>query len=101
MYPSRRGGWRTALAGAAAAAVAVAALPDVALAGPAGPGRIDKWRDVVVTGASAEAAARAVAAAGGQVLVSLPVANGVAARLPGEAELGPQWVVAPQRTAKV
>ena len=28
MNPSRRGGWRTALAGAAAAAVAVAALPD-------------------------------------------------------------------------
>jgi serine protease AprX len=101
MNPSRRGGWRTALAGAAAAAVAVAALPDAALAGPASPGRIDKWHDVVVTGASAEAAARAVAAAGGRVLVSLPVTNGVAARLPDEAELGPQWIVAPQRAAKV
>jgi serine protease AprX len=101
MNLSRRARWRATLAGAAAAAVAVTALPDVAVAAPVAPGRSGNWRDVVVTGTSAEAAARAVNAAGGQVLVSLPVTNGVAARLPGEAELGPQWVVAPQRDAKV
>ncbi|GLW35395.1 S8 family serine peptidase [Actinoplanes regularis] len=101
MNLSRRAGWLRTLAVAAAAAVAANALPDVALAGPATPGRTGNWRDVVVTGVSADAAARAVTAAGGLVLVSLPVTNGVAARLPGEAELGPQWVVAPQRAAKV
>jgi len=101
MNLSRRAGWRRTLAGAVAAALAVTALPDVALAGPATPGRTGNWREVVVTGVSADAAARAVTAAGGQVLVSLPVTNGVAARLPGDAELGPQWVVAPQREAKV
>jgi len=101
MNLSSRAGWRRTLAVAAAAAVAATALPDVALAGPATPGRTGNWRDVVVTGVSADDAARAVTAAGGQVLVSLPVTNGVAARLPGEAELGPQWVVAPQRAAKV
>ncbi|GID90594.1 hypothetical protein Adi01nite_00060 [Amorphoplanes digitatis] len=101
MNLSRQAGWRRTLAVAAAAAVAASAVPDVALAGPATPGRTGNWRDVVVTGVSADAAAHAVTAAGGQVLVSLPVTNGVAARLPGEAELGPQWVVAPQRAAKV
>jgi len=95
------GSWRKTLAGAAAAAVAATAVPDVAWAGPAAQGGAGEWRDVVVTGVSADAAARAVAAAGGQVLVALPVTNGVAARLPGGAELGPQWVVAPQREAKV
>ena len=94
-------GWRLTLASVAAAAVATAALPAVAYAGPAGPGRNDGWCEVVVTGTSADAAAQAVTAAGGQVLASLPVTNGVAARLPGDARLDPQWIVAPQRDAQV
>jgi serine protease AprX len=98
---SRGAGWRMTLAGMTAAAVAVGALPDMVFAANAGPAPTGAWREVVVTGTSAEAAARAVTAAGGQVLVSLPVTNGVAARLPEGADLGTPWVVAPQREAKV
>ena len=95
------GSWRMTLASAAAAAVAAAALPAVALAAPAGADRAGGWHEVVVTGTSADAAARAVTDAGGQVLASLPVTNGVAARLPGNAHLDSEWIVAPQRTAQV
>jgi serine protease AprX len=94
-------GWRTALAGAVAAAFAVAAQPAVAFAAPIEPDRTGPGREVVVTGASADAAARAVTAAGGQVLVSLPVTSGVAAWLPTGAHLDSRWVVAEQREAKV
>ncbi|GAA2582335.1 hypothetical protein GCM10010399_10160 [Dactylosporangium fulvum] len=55
------------------------------------------WRDVVVTGRSADGAARAVSAAGGRVLASLPVVHGVAAKLPQDATLSREWVVTPQR----
>lgn len=94
-------GWRAALAGAVAAALAVTALPAVASAAPAGPDRTGPGREVVVTGSSADAAARAVTEAGGKVLVFLPITDGVAAWLPAGAHLDSQWVVAEQRTAKV
>ncbi|GAA1809120.1 S8 family serine peptidase [Planosporangium flavigriseum] len=54
-----------------------------------------------MTGVNADGAAKAVAAAGGRVLTSLPVVNGVAARLPQGAVLSPEWVVAPQRELKL
>ncbi|WP_051807806.1 S8 family serine peptidase [Actinoplanes subtropicus] len=92
-------GWRMMVAGVTAAVVAAGALPDMATAAPAGP--LGGGREVVVTGSSAAAAADAVQAAGGRVLASLPVTNGVAAWLPEAARLGPEWIVAPQRPAKV
>jgi serine protease AprX len=91
---------RNVRAGAAAALTAVVVLdgaPAPAHADTAGPA----WREVVVTGSGAGDAARAVEAAGGQVIASLPVARGVAARLPAGRELGAGWVVAPQRELTV
>ncbi|MDP9793088.1 serine protease AprX [Catenuloplanes nepalensis] len=66
---------------------------------PAGAQAAPGWRDVVVTGPSG--AADAVVAAGGEVIASLPVAGGVAARLPGDARLDSRWFVAPQRELRV
>jgi serine protease AprX len=91
--PSRPVAWVTA----AALAFAAAALPTAAGANPAPR----TWRDVVVTGAGAEDAARAVTAAGGRVVASLPLAHGVAARLPHGALLAPDLVVTPQRELRV
>ncbi|WP_175543683.1 S8 family serine peptidase [Micromonospora pattaloongensis] len=82
----------------AAAAVVATALPGAARATDAG-GRA--WQDVVVTGSGAEGAASAVTAVGGQVVASLPLVRGVAARLPAGATLGDQWLVAPQRELRV
>lgn len=59
------------------------------------------WQVVVVSGAVPERAAAAVTAAGGEVLAELPVAYGVAARLPRGANLGGDWIVAPQREIRV
>ena len=94
-------GWRMTVAGAAAAALAATALPDVAAAAPDAPRQTGAWRDVVVTGTSTTAAARVVEAAGGRVLALLPVTDGVAARLPEDARLGAEWTVAAQREVKV
>jgi serine protease AprX len=91
--------WRTALAATAAAAIAVTALP--ASAGAAPSAATPAWRDVVVTGPGSDRAATVVTAVGGRVLASLPLVNGVAARLPRGAVLGPEWVVAPQRDLRV
>ncbi|MGC9665293.1 S8 family peptidase [Planosporangium sp. 12N6] len=90
---------RAALAAAVAAAVATTAAPAAAVAGANATGQ--RWQDVVVTGTDTGGAARAVAAAGGRLLATLPVVNGVAARLPQGAALGPEWVVAPQRELRV
>ena len=79
----------------AAAALAVVGLP--ALAQPAAV----EWREVVVTGADTDGAARAVRAAGGQVVTLLSVVRGVEARLPADAVLGAAWSVAPQREITV
>ena len=84
------------------AAVAAAALTVVGLGGPASAQpTAAEWRDVVVTGADADSAARAVHAAGGRVVTLLPVVRGVAAQLPRDATLGPAWSVAPQREITV
>jgi serine protease AprX len=88
---------RVALATAAAAAVVATALPAAATT----TATTASWRDVVVSGATADGAARAVTHAGGRVLASLPVVGGVAARLPQGAALGPEWNVAPQRELRV
>ncbi|MDP9434250.1 MAG: S8 family serine peptidase [Actinomycetota bacterium] len=57
------------------------------------------WKDVVVTGpGGAGDAARAVDQAGGDVVASLPIVEGVAARLPLGASLPARWSVTPQRT---
>lgn len=71
---------RRGLAGLLGCAAALAA----AGAGDTGDTRGDTsgWVDVVVTGTSAEAAARAVEGAGGRVGSSLPLIDGVVARLP-------------------
>jgi serine protease AprX len=74
-----------------------AAVPVVAT--PAEARTRQDWREVVVTGPAG--AAEAVMAAGGEVLADLPVAAGVAARLPGDVRLDPGWVVAPQRELRV
>jgi serine protease AprX len=55
------------------------------------------WREVVVTGAAADAAAAAVASVGGRVLADLPLIDAVAATLPPHADLGPDFVTTPQR----
>ena len=93
MTPSRR---RGALI-AAALIITSTAVP--LTAAPAGAHAAPDWRDVVVTGPPG--AADAVAAAGGELIASLPVAGGVAARLPRDARLDPRWVVAPQRELRV
>jgi serine protease AprX len=59
------------------------------------------WRDVVVTGSNSDGAAQAVKAAGGRVLALLPITHGVAAQLPLNTNLGPEWSVAPQRKISV
>jgi serine protease AprX len=88
---------RRRVAMAAVAVLAATGLPAAA----GGQSTATAWRDVVVTGSDAEGAARAVQAAGGHVLASLPVTHGVAARLPQDSTLDPQWVVAPQREITV
>ncbi|GAB1640776.1 S8 family peptidase [Krasilnikovia sp. MM14-A1259] len=86
---------RRPFAAGIAVALAVSGIPaSVVAAPPAG-------FEVVVTGASADGAARAVTAAGGRVLAALPVAHGVAARLPRTGALGPDWTVVPQREITV
>jgi serine protease AprX len=87
------------LAVVAAAAAAVAGTVSPVAASTTVDNRA--WQDVVVTGSGPAGAADAVGAVGGQVLASLPVVNGVAARLPAGATLGPEWVVAPQRELRV
>jgi serine protease AprX len=94
MTPTRRTG---ALAAAATLIITSAAVP--AAASPATAQARHDWREVVVTGPAG--AAQAVESVGGQVLADLPVAGGVAARLPGDARLDPRWVVAPQRELRV
>ncbi|HEX8632302.1 MAG TPA: S8 family serine peptidase [Catenuloplanes sp.] len=89
---------RIALVTTTAAAVVVAGLP---VTGAAANPRTGGWRDVVVTGSDATGAATAVAAAGGRVLASLPVARGVAAQLPPGAVLDPAWYVTPQHSLQV
>jgi serine protease AprX len=89
---------RVVLVATVAAAAVATALPASAASVNTSTGA---WQDVVVTGSGADGAAKAVTAAGGRVLASLPVVNGVAARLPRGAGLGPEWVVAPQRELKV
>jgi serine protease AprX len=91
MTPARRA---AAFAAAATLIIASAAVPAAAA-----PAAGHDWRDVVVTGPAG--AAQAVEAAGGEVLADLPVAGGVAARLPADAQLDPRWVVAPQRELRV
>jgi serine protease AprX len=88
---------RRRMAAVAVAALAIAGLPAPAAAQPAAV----QWRDVVVTGADADGAARAVLAAGGRVVTLLPVVRGVAAQLPQHTTLGPAWSVAPQREITV
>ncbi|PRY32199.1 S8 family peptidase [Pseudosporangium ferrugineum] len=88
---------RRGVALAAAAVVTLTAAPVAAAAQPAAA----PLREVVVTGAGAEAAARAVENAGGRVLAHLPVAGGVAALLPQGTSLDPAWTVAPQRELTV
>jgi serine protease AprX len=89
---------RQRIAVLAVAVMAATGLP--ATAAEAGPAAAD-WRDVVVTGSTAGGAARAVQAAGGRVLALLPITHGVAARLPQNSDLGPEWSVAPQRRISV
>ncbi|WP_432969540.1 S8 family serine peptidase [Dactylosporangium sp. CA-233914] len=90
---------RAALGAVAATLLAVAASPPASAANADVSSGV--WRDVVVTGGSADAAAVAVSTAGGAVLASLPVVDGVAARLPVGAELSREWVVVPQRVLRV
>ena len=90
---------RTTLAFAAIAAAALVATGvPVTAAGAAPP---PAWREVVVTGPDAGAAAAAVRAAGGHLIADLHLVHGVAARLPDGAVLGPAFVVAPQRELRV
>jgi serine protease AprX len=96
--PTRATANRKRIAVVAAAVLAAAGLP--ATAANASPGTAG-WRDVVVTGADADGAAQAVKAAGGRVLALLPVTHGVAAQLPQNTALGPEWSVAPQRKISV
>jgi serine protease AprX len=86
--------------GATAAAIAALVAGGLPVAAGAHPGAA-AFRDVVVTGSDADGAARAVRAAGGQVTALLPVARGVAARLPHDSTLDPAWLVAPQREITV
>ena len=86
---------RAAMVSVTAVALLVTAQPVAAVA--AAGTSTQAWRDVVVTGSGADGAARAVVAAGGRVLSSLPLVDGVAARLPQNAVLGADWFVAPQR----
>jgi serine protease AprX len=87
-----------ALAAVAAAALVAAGVPATAAgAAPSAPA----WREVVVTGPDAGAAAAAVRAAGGRLIADLPLVRGVAARLPAGAVLDPAFVVAPQRELRV
>jgi len=88
---------RTLLGAAVAAALVATGVPAPASARPAA----EAWRDVVVTGSDAGSAARAVRAAGGQVLTSLPIVRGVAARLPQGSSLPAAWLVTPQRELTV
>jgi serine protease AprX len=88
---------RRRIAVVAAAALTVIGLPTPAEAQPA----VAEWRDVVVTGADTDGAARAVRAAGGRVVTLLPVVRGVEAQLPAHVTLDPAWSVAPQREIKV
>src|SRR5690349_1309778 len=88
---------RRRMAAVVATALAVVSLPFPAAAHAAAT----PWRDVVVTGADAAGAARAVEAAGGRVVALLPVVDGVAARLPSGRTLGGEWLVAPQREITV
>jgi serine protease AprX len=97
---SRRGTGSGRRVRAAVLSTALAATL-VPAAGPATAATPVSWREVVVTGSGATDAARAVVAAGGQVLAALPVAQGVAARLPAGAALSAGWVVAPQRELRV
>jgi serine protease AprX len=94
MTSGQRAGAGRLRTGALAVAMAAALLPALPAVGAAPVA----WREVVVTGAGA---ARAVLAAGGEVLADLPVAHGVAARLPAAAVLGAGLVVAPQRELRV
>jgi len=89
------------MAPARAATVAVLATAGLPVFAAAQPASAAASHEVVVTGSGAEGAARAVEAAGGQVLALLPVARGVAARLPDGSTLDPEWVVAPQRKITV
>jgi serine protease AprX len=89
---------RKRIAVVAIAVLAATGLPATAAnANPTAAG----WRDVVVTGSDADGAAQAVTAAGGRVLALLPIAHGVAAQLPQNSTLAPEWLVAPQREIKV
>ena len=88
---------RRRMAAVVAAALVVTGLGVPAAAQPTPAA----WRDVVVTGADADGAARAVRAAGGRVLTVLPVVRGVAAQLPRDGVLDPAWSVAPQREITV
>ncbi|GGM35778.1 S8 family serine peptidase [Dactylosporangium sucinum] len=94
--PSRR---RRAVLGTVAASALVAAMLPASAA--AADGSHNAWRDVVVTGRSADGAAAAVSVAGGRALASLPVVDGVAAKLPPDATLSRDWAVAPQRGLRV
>jgi serine protease AprX len=89
---------RVVLVATAASAVVAAALPASAVHANTSTGA---WQDVVVTGSGPDGATKAVSAAGGRVLASLPVVHGVAARLPRGAVLGSDWAVAPQRELRV
>ncbi|MDQ0365090.1 S8 family serine peptidase [Catenuloplanes indicus] len=82
-----------------AAALIISSTAVCLTAAPAGARATAGWRDVVVTGPPG--AADAVAAAGGELIANLPVAGGVAARLPHDARLDARWVVAPQRELRV
>ncbi|MET0492985.1 MAG: S8 family peptidase [Actinoplanes sp.] len=85
------------MATAAVTALAIVSLPTPSEAHTAAV----QWRDVVVTGADADGAARAVQAAGGRVVTLLPVVRGVAAQLPQDVTLDAAWSVAPQREITV
>src|SRR5688572_7757531 len=91
---------RATLAAAPIAAAAMVATGIPAMAAGAAP-PAPAWREVVVTGPDAGAAAAAVRAAGGHLIADLPLVHGVAARLPHGAVLGPAFVVAPQRELRV
>jgi serine protease AprX len=57
------------------------------------------WQDVIVTGpGGSNSAAAVVDHAGGRVIATLPLIDGVAARLPAGATLPAGWFAAPQRT---
>ncbi len=93
--PARRPGAPGVLALALAGLTALTALPAGAQASPR-PGPL---QTVVVTGAGD--AARAIRAAGGEVLDRLPLIGGVSARLPRGADLGGRFTVLPDRPVTV